>query len=49
MSQMLGLHLSVQIPPNAHASVVLPNGKDDTIRVGSGIHNFALEGYVLPE
>ena len=41
--------LEVQIPPNARADVVLPNGKNVTVRVGSGFHNFDLDGYVLPE
>ncbi|KAJ4405712.1 hypothetical protein N0V91_005019 [Didymella pomorum] len=44
-----GFALEIQIPPNARADVVLPDGKNATVRVGSGIHNFALEGYVLPE
>lgn len=44
-----GFALEVQIPPNARADVVLPDGKNETVRVGSGIHNFALEGYTLPE
>ncbi|KAH6642002.1 bacterial alpha-L-rhamnosidase-domain-containing protein, partial [Boeremia exigua] len=43
-----GFALEVQVPPNAGADVVLPDGKNQTVRVGSGIHNFALEGYVLP-
>lgn len=44
-----GFALEVQIPPNARAHVVLPDGKNETVKVGSGIHNFALEGYILPE
>ncbi|KAF3039633.1 hypothetical protein E8E11_006295 [Didymella keratinophila] len=44
-----GFALEVQIPPNARADIVLPDGKNETVRVGSDIHNFALEGYVLPE
>jgi alpha-L-rhamnosidase len=43
-----GFKLEVQIPPNARADIVLPGGSEK-VRVGSGIHNFAMEGYVLPE
>lgn len=44
-----GFNLEVQVPPNARADVVLPDGRNETVRVGSGIHSFAVEGYTIPE
>ena len=44
-----GFALEVQVPPNARADVVLPGGRNETFRVGSGIHNFAVQGYTIPE
>jgi len=44
-----GFKLEVHIPPNARAEVVIPDGKNQTVRVGSGIHRFALDEYVMPE
>jgi len=43
-----GFNLEVRIPPNARADVVLPDGNNETLRVGSGTHGFAVAGYTVP-
>ncbi|KAF2195871.1 glycoside hydrolase family 78 protein [Zopfia rhizophila CBS 207.26] len=41
-----GLHLEVSVPPNSRAEVQVPGGK--SLEVGSGRHEFFVEGYTLP-
>jgi alpha-L-rhamnosidase len=43
-----GFTLEVTVPPNAKAQVTLP-GSRETIEVGSGKHDFQVDGYISPE
>ncbi|KAF2011563.1 glycoside hydrolase family 78 protein [Aaosphaeria arxii CBS 175.79] len=40
-----GFHLSVSVPPNARAEVKLPGANGTVTEVGSGTHQFTVEGF----
>ncbi|CAJ2507101.1 Uu.00g082870.m01.CDS01 [Anthostomella pinea] len=42
-----GFHLSLVVPPNARAEVVLPKTNGEILAVGSGTHGFVVSGYRL--
>lgn len=44
-----GFNLEISVPPNSKAVVTLPGGNGETKEVGSGKHDFKVEGFKMPE